>query len=70
MHFAAKGILLSSITVFLISIGVLSTKKVPNKYLLNGLLNEWNWCHAQCFSLFSKVCITSQYQKMWFLALP
>lgn len=31
------------------SVGVLRTKKVPNKYLLNGLVNEWNLCNAQYF---------------------
>lgn len=45
-------IFLFSITVLLISVGVLGTKKVPNKYLLNRSVNEWKLCSAQCLVLF------------------
>lgn len=45
-------IFLFSITVLLISVGVLRTKKVPNKYFLNRSVNEWKLCSAQCLVLF------------------
>lgn len=47
-----RDIFVFSITVLLVSIGELWRNKVPNKYLLNRLLNEWKLCSAQCFVLF------------------